>query len=112
MRLALHPEGLAPRVLNLSEWRSHLLHRLERAITLTGDNALVELQRELLSYPGPPGPRHDGASGDVMVGLRLARPDGSELAFFSTITTFGTALDITVAELSIEAFFPADAGEL
>jgi MmyB-like transcription regulator ligand binding domain len=64
----------------------------------------------VLSYPGPAGPGYDGAAGNVMVGLHLARPDGGgELSFFSTITTFGTALDITVAELSIEAFFPADA---
>jgi transcriptional regulator with XRE-family HTH domain len=108
MRLALHPDGLAPRILNLGEWRFHLLHRLAREIALTSDERLVELQEELQGYPGPlyadpvSGPR------EIMVQLRLASEDG-ELAFFSTVTTFGTAVDITVSELSIEAFFPADA---
>jgi transcriptional regulator with XRE-family HTH domain len=109
IRISLHPDGLAPRILNLGEWRAHLLHRLERARDLTGDPALIELHQEVLAYPGPAGPGYDGVAGEVMVGLRLARPDGGELSFFSTITTFGTPLDITVAELSIEAFFPADA---
>ena len=108
LRLALHPHGLAPRTLNLGEWRAHLLHRLERQIALSGDESLVDLREELLSYPAPPGPDVLPESGEVMVELRLASGTG-ELAFFSTITTFGTALDITVSELSIEAFFPANA---
>jgi transcriptional regulator with XRE-family HTH domain len=107
MRLALHPDGLAPRILNLGEWRAHLLHRLERQLTLTGDARLRELLEELLTYPGAPAPEHP--PGEIMVELRLATDDGGELAFFSTVTTFGTAVDITVSELSIEAFFPADA---
>jgi transcriptional regulator with XRE-family HTH domain len=107
MRLALHPEGLAPRILNLGEWRAHLLSRLERQIALAGDADLRQLHQELLGYPGadddgPPG------SGEIMVELRLDS-DAGPLAFFSTVTTFGTAVDITVSELSIEAFFPADA---
>jgi transcriptional regulator with XRE-family HTH domain len=110
MRLALHPDGMAPRILNLAEWRAHLLHRLERQLALTGDERVAELQEEVLSYPGPPQPGHTlPASGDVMVGLRLASEEHGELSFFSTVTTFGTAVDITVSELSIEAFFPADA---
>jgi transcriptional regulator with XRE-family HTH domain len=108
LRIALHPEGMAPHVLNLAEWRGHLLHRLERAVTLTGDPDQQALYDELAAYPGPE-PVSSARRGDVMVGLRLATPDGGELSFFSTITTFGTPLDITVAELSIEAFFPADA---
>ncbi len=108
MRLALHPDGLAPRILNLGEWRGHLLHRLAREIALTGDQGLIELRQELLEYPGPPPPEPPAGAGDVMVMLRIAGP-GCELAFFSTVTTFGTAVDITVSELSIEAFFPADA---
>jgi transcriptional regulator with XRE-family HTH domain len=110
LRLALHPRGMAPRVLNLAEWRDHLLHRLARAIALTGDPELVALQQELLSYPGPESatePEPDPGAG-VAVRLRLAAQDGTELSFFSTITTFGTPIDITVSELSIEAFFPAD----
>jgi len=118
MRLALHPDGLAPRILNLAEWRGHLLHRLERQIVLTGDSGLRELHEELLGYPGPsgsdgsatPSGSDSSASGtEIMVGLRLATADGGRLSFFSTVTTFGTAVDITVSELSIEAFFPADA---
>jgi transcriptional regulator with XRE-family HTH domain len=107
MRLALHPDGMAPRILNLGEWRSHLLHRLDRQIAMTADAGLREMRDELLTYPGPL-PDHQLADGsEIVVGLRLNSSAG-ELSFFSTVTTFGTALDITLSELSIEAFFPAD----
>lgn len=110
LRLSMHPDGIAPRILNLGEWRTHLLHRLDRQITLTGDPALRELRAELAEYPAPDGDESTlPPSGDVMVRLRLSTLDGGELSFFSTVTTFGTAVDITVAELSIEAFFPAEA---
>jgi MmyB-like transcription regulator ligand binding domain len=108
MRLALHPDGLAPRILNLGEWRTHLLHRLERQSALSADAELGELLEELRDYPGSvevPDRAPDGT--EIMVELRLASGDG-ELAFFSTVTTFGTAFDVTLSELSIEAFFPAD----
>jgi transcriptional regulator with XRE-family HTH domain len=112
MRIALHPQGMAPRVLNLREWRHHLLDRIERQITLTGDDQMRALLEELESYPRAHGGDEEDAAGnheagEIMVPLRL---DGGEheLSFFSTVTTFGTAVDITVAELSIEAFFPAD----
>jgi transcriptional regulator with XRE-family HTH domain len=108
MRLALHPAGIAPRIINLGEWRSHLLHRLERQIGMTADAELRELYEELHSFPGPSPDSHLADGGEIMIGLRLAGSDGGELAFFSTVTTFGTALDITLSELSIEAFFPAD----
>jgi transcriptional regulator with XRE-family HTH domain len=109
MRLALHPDGMAPRIVNLAEWRAHLLHRLERQLALTGDERVAAIQEEVLTYPGPPQPEPTlPASGDVMVGLKLASEQHGELSFFSTVTTFGTAVDITVSELSIEAFFPAD----
>jgi transcriptional regulator with XRE-family HTH domain len=112
IRLALHPGGVAPRILNLGEYRADLVERLERAARLTGDPLLAELHEEMLGYPGG----RDGspaAPGDaaVTVGLRLAPPPGSgapELSFFSTITTFGTPFDVTVSELAVEAFFPAD----
>jgi transcriptional regulator with XRE-family HTH domain len=110
IRLALHPDGIASRITNLGEWRAHLLHRLERQLTLSGDSRLRELLEELASYPGGELDHtsdHDPA-GEVMVELKLAAADGNELRFFSTVTTFGTALDITMSELSIEAFFPAD----
>lgn len=109
LRIALHPDGMRARVLNFAAWRNHLLHRLERAVASTGDPLLAELQQEMLGYPGPPAPEQPDPGGDVMFGLKLAAPgDGQELSFFSTITTFGTPLDITVSEIAIEAFFPAD----
>jgi transcriptional regulator with XRE-family HTH domain len=102
LRVSLHPDGLAPRIANLAEWREHLLHRLRRQVMLTGDDDAAGLLAELEAYPSPEGepPPHN----DIVVPLRLR--DG--LAFFSTVATFGTAVDITVSELSIEAFFPAD----
>jgi transcriptional regulator with XRE-family HTH domain len=110
LRVALHPEGMAPRILNLAEWRAHLLERLARQIAVTGDQALANLYAELAAYPAPPlesnGGRHSVAN-DIVVSLRLDG-GGRELSFFSTVTTFGTAVDITVAELAIESFFPAD----
>ena len=113
MRIALHPDGMAPYIVNLGEYRAHLLHKVLRAVEVTGDRELVELLDELRSYPGDPAYENvahlPGRGEDVMVGMRVRTAAGQELSFFSTITTFGTALDITVAELSIEAFFPADA---
>jgi hypothetical protein len=107
LRLALHPDGVAPRVLNLPEWRAHLLERLARQARLTGDPALEALLDELRGYPGG---EADGArEHDVFVPLRVRGPDGGELSFLSTVATFGTAVDVTAAELSIESFFPADA---
>jgi len=107
MRLALHPQGLAPRILNLGQWRGHLLARLQREIALHGDPIVEDLLHEVSAYPGP---RPDGTedSHAIMVELRLASSAG-DLRLFGTVTTFGTATDITVAELSVEAFFPADA---
>jgi transcriptional regulator with XRE-family HTH domain len=106
MRVALHPEGVAPRILNLGEWRAHLLERLGRQVALTGDSAVRTLLEELSAYPAPEydEPHHDLG---VFVPLRVRTSEG-ELEFFSTIATFGTAVDITVAELSIESFFPAN----
>jgi transcriptional regulator with XRE-family HTH domain len=114
IRLALHPDGVAPRILNLGEYRADLIGRLDRAARLTGDPELAELHEEMLAYPGPEAPAEisAGRAGAIAVGLRLAPPpgqEGPELAFFSTITTFGTAVDVTVSELALEAFFPADA---
>jgi transcriptional regulator with XRE-family HTH domain len=105
LRLGLHPRGLAPRILNLPQWRTHLLTRLAREAQLTADPGLTALHRELAALPGgrdrtPP----DG----IAVPLRLRHDDGV-LSFLSTVTTFGTAVDLTAAELSIEAFLPADA---
>jgi transcriptional regulator with XRE-family HTH domain len=110
LRLALHPAGIAPRVLNLAQWRAHLLQRLERAVALTGDPELVSLQQELLGYPAPAEDEPAAApTQELMVPLRMRATGGGELNFYSVITTFGTAVDITVTELAIESFFPADA---
>jgi transcriptional regulator with XRE-family HTH domain len=110
LRLSLHPHGLAPNIVNLGEWRAHLLGRLRRQIALTADRQAEALYAELLAYPceqaEPPIAMH-GAS-DVVVTLRLRHAQG-ELALFSIVASFGTPIDITVAELAIEAFYPADA---
>jgi transcriptional regulator with XRE-family HTH domain len=109
LRVSLHPEGMAPRIRNLGAWRAHLLERVDRQIALTGDAALAALRAELAAYPAP---GHSGPTetiGDIAVPLHIRSAAGAELRFFSTIATFGTAVDVTVAELSIESFFPADA---
>ena len=109
LRLTLHPDGMAPRIANLPEWRAHLLERLARQAAASGDPALAALHAELTDLPGEPGGEgHGGLAGEIAVPLRL-RHDGAALAFISTVTTFGTAVDITLAELAVEAFFPADA---
>jgi len=108
LRLALHPDGLAPRILNLGEYRAHLLDRVRRQVALTADARLAALYDELITYPPPPAPGPAPSHPEIAATLRLRGPAGAELAFFSTIATFGTAVDITLAELAIEAFFPAD----
>ena len=107
LRVSLHPDGLAPRIVNLGEWRAHLLERLGRQIAATGEPSLRTLLAELEGYPAPEADGTAESLGDVCVPLRLRTPRG-ELSFISTIATFGTAVDITVAELAIESFFPAD----
>lgn len=109
MRVCLHPEGLAPRIANLGEWRAHLLSRLRGQIATTGDPRLGALYDEVVRYPcGQVEPHVElPGPGDIAIALRL-RYEGGELAFFSTVSTFGTPLDVTVAELAIESFFPAD----
>jgi transcriptional regulator with XRE-family HTH domain len=109
LRASLHPEGLAPRILNLGEWRAHLLGRLRRQVALTGDPELAALHEELRRYPcDQPEPEVElPGPGDVVVPLRLRYGDG-ELAFFSTLTTFGTPVDVAVSELAVESFFPAN----
>jgi transcriptional regulator with XRE-family HTH domain len=109
LRLALHPEGLSPRTVNLAEWRGHLLARLAHEIDLTGDTALADLLDELRAYPfrsdARPAGRDDLAGIAVPFRLRL----GDEtLSFISATTLFGTPVDVTLSELAIESFFPAD----
>jgi transcriptional regulator with XRE-family HTH domain len=109
LRISLHPRGMAPRIINLGEWRAHLLGRLRHQVTLTADPELTSLYDELRAYPcNQPEPEIElPGPGDIVVPLRILQ-NGRELAFFSTVATFGTPLDITVADLVIESFFPAD----
>ena len=121
LRLSLHPDGMAPRIANLPEWRRHLLDRLWRQFESTGDPVLRDLHEELSAYPAGPdhpaaasgsgrsagsGPAAAGRSA-IVIPLRYRTPDG-ELSLLSTTTVFGTPLDVTVAELAIESFYPAD----
>jgi transcriptional regulator with XRE-family HTH domain len=108
LRLSLHPDGLAQRIENLAEWRAHLLARLRQGIELTADPLLVELMNDLRALPGPRGPAGGADYGGVLVPMRLATPLGI-LELFSTTTVFGTPVDVTLSELAIEAFYPADA---
>ncbi|GAA3562514.1 helix-turn-helix transcriptional regulator [Amycolatopsis ultiminotia] len=109
LRVTLHPDGMAPYVLNLGEWRAHLLGRLRRQVEQTADPVLSDLLTELRGYPcAQPVPEVEiPGPGDIFVPLRY-RHRGTELSFFSTVATFGTPLDVTVAELVIESFYPAD----
>jgi transcriptional regulator with XRE-family HTH domain len=108
LRLSLHPEGLGPRIENLSEWRAHLLDRLRRQIDVTGDPVLIALLAELSAYPHPAAARPHADYGGVVVPFRLKAGRGL-LSFFSTTTVFGTPVDVTLSELALESFFPADA---
>lgn len=110
IRLCLHPAGLAPRIINLVEWRAHTIARLQHQIEITGDPVLVDLVEEIRDYPLPPGPAGRTRPRDheqVAVPFRLATVHGP-LAFFNTTTVFGTPVDITLSELAVETFFPAD----
>jgi len=110
LRLSLHPEALAPRIVNLGEWRAHLLARLRTQVATSADPMLAALLHELAAYPPLPGETRDAPSTsrpDVVVLLRFRTPHG-ELRLFSTITVFGTPVDVTLSELALEAFYPAD----
>jgi transcriptional regulator with XRE-family HTH domain len=111
MRLTLHPEGLSPRIRNHGEWRSHLLERMERQITLRASEPLRALYEEVSGYPVPPGaepgPRGEPEVFPFALPLRIEH-GGQVLSFISTATTFNTPMDVTVSELAIETFLPAD----
>lgn len=112
LRASLHPRGMAPQILNFEQWRGHLLHRLARQVAITGDPDLALLLEEARGYPVPAAdgqadvdaaPLHSGIAVPLWV-----RSGTHQLCFISTVTTFGTAIEITSSELSIESFFPAD----
>jgi transcriptional regulator with XRE-family HTH domain len=108
LRVSLHPRGLAPLILNLAEWRRHLLDRLRRQHRLAPDPATEALLSELAAYPAPAA-RHSlhEPHDEVAVSLRL-RSQAGVLSFISTVTVFGTPMDVTLSEVSLEAFYPAD----
>ena len=113
LRLSLHPKGLSTRIGNLPEWRAHLLERLRRQIEVSADPVLAELLKELRAYPAPSAggsrkPFNGGEFAGVVVPVQFVTDHGT-LSFFSTTTVFGTPIDVTLSELAIEAFFPADA---
>jgi hypothetical protein len=111
LRLSIHPAGLARRIVNFTEWRNHLVARLRHQVDVTGDEYLAKLIDELRAYPTPDkaarGPEQPQDYAGVLVPLRLMTDDGT-LTLFSTTTVFGTPVDVTLSELAIEAFFPAD----
>ena len=106
LRLSLHPEGLAGAILNLGEWKAHLIERLHGEAWITGDAKLNNLLDELRDYPAPDSDPARPAN-PLYVPMQLATPAGP-LNLFSTTTVFGTPLEVTLSELAIEAFFPAD----
>lgn len=114
LRASLHPDGLAPRIVNMREWSDHVLERLDRQIAASSDRELIALRDELLAFPGVAGPRRLPGDGGASAAERLFVPlvlrtgNGPPLRFFNMVATFGTALDITVAEMAIESFYPAD----
>ncbi len=111
LRLSLHPQGIAPRIANLAEWRTHILSRLRQQVELTADPVLLALLEELTALPAPasPGPLPPMQDyGGVAIPLRFVT-DAGILSFIGTTTIFGTPIDVTLSELAVESFFPADA---
>jgi len=113
LRLSLHPAGLAPRVANLAEWRAHLLDRLRRQVAITNDPVITELLQELTAYPlarklAAMSATVPGDHSNVLVPLEFVGETGL-LSLISTTMMFGTPRDITLSELALEAFFPANA---
>jgi transcriptional regulator with XRE-family HTH domain len=110
LRLALHPAGLAPRTVNLPEWRAHVIRRLRHQIDVTGDTVLIDLLEEILDYPIGRGPvwteEPAGEADDVAIPFKLATIDGT-LSFYSTTMVFGTSVDVTLSEIVVELFMPA-----
>jgi transcriptional regulator with XRE-family HTH domain len=107
LRLAFHPEALAPRTVNLAEWCGHLLERLHRQCEATADPELIKLYNELRAFPLPARSAPLPPDNNVAIPLKL-RHNGEVLSFISTTMVFGTPVDVTLSELAIETFFPAD----
>lgn len=107
IRLSLHPAGVAPRIVNLAEWRTHLLNRLRRQIEITSDPILRDLLDECSGYPAPEA-ANERQDAPIAIPLQLVVGDAT-LTFLSTTTIFGTPVDVTLSEIAVESFFPGDA---
>ena len=110
IRASLHPDGLSRWIVNFDEYAAHVIERLRRQLATTSDPALAELLEEASAYPTVAA-AIDGAvlpPPAAVLPMHFRLPDGGELRFFSTMTVFGSPLDVTIAELAIESFFPAD----
>jgi transcriptional regulator with XRE-family HTH domain len=105
LRLSLHPDGMAARIANLAQWRAHLLAQVRQRAEQTGDAKLAQLHEELLGYPG--GMDATLPADNVVLPLRLWH-EGAQLSLFSISAAVATAADVTVEELVIESFYPAD----
>lgn len=111
LRLSLHPQGLAPQIANIGQWRHHLFERLRQQVHATGDAKLQALEQELRGFPMPADADATRLEGEVLgiaVPLRFRTPAGV-LNLISTTTIFGSPVDVTLQELALETFFPADA---
>jgi transcriptional regulator with XRE-family HTH domain len=114
LRLSLHPKGLAPKILNLAQWRAHLFERLSHQIAATADATLSALLAELRDLPAPRSEQDEYLQGEhlgIAVPLRF-RSNAGVLTFISTTTIFGSPVDVTLQELALETFFPLDESTL
>jgi transcriptional regulator with XRE-family HTH domain len=112
LRISLDPRGVASSIVNLGQWRGHLLERLRQQVHATGDGVLASLLEELLALPAPPDDADGKLPGEhvgIALPLRLRTGSGEVLNLLSTTTVFGTAVDVTLQELTLETFLPADA---
>lgn len=109
LKLSLHPEALAPRVVNMAQWRAHLLLQLTRRVECTADPHLADLLAELTSYPSDDDHRSSAGVGEMDIVLPLVlRLAGHTLSFFSLSATLTSAGDVTLDELTVETFHPSD----
>lgn len=109
LRLSLHPGGLAKSIVNLGSWKAHVLWRLAQQIHATHDAKLIALEKELAGYYAPPAPRKERSEADAIALPFELKVGDRVLSFITTTTIFGTPADVTLSELAVEAFFPADA---
>ena len=112
LRICLHPKGFTPQVINYPQWRKNVLDYLYKQVQTTADQLLINLYEELKNYPKPPFTKYNSQIREIdysgfAIPMQIMTKDG-ELSFISTVTVFGTPIDVTVSELAIETFFPAN----